>query len=277
MTCPRCNEESRESERICQSCGKDLGFPNVRACNDLTEKKALDERYKAALSVAGKGSYMGVLVEFQDALKSSKAVICRSISKVKDLIFSDNELYATFYQLVGAGARRPEKNIADRERLVADDLLFPHYRHEIRFAALSLDGLGATFYGNCSMVMKDIAISDRATVFEENSLNFCKTRDLGVNRHVPPGYRALWNDRELLGCAKLYSQLDSKTERNSFAKIVLSGGDFMEVHIYGSLHRGSLEHIVVEGPLTGPDALLLSEIKRIIKEGKLPITVEEKA
>jgi hypothetical protein len=277
MTCPRCSfDDVREFELLCPACLKELGYPNVRAAKELAEKTALDHRYKQALSAAGMGSYTDVLLRFQAALRSSQAVICRSISKTKDLVSNKNELYASFYELIGAGARRPEKTKVERQRLVADDLLFPFYKNEIRFAALSLDGIGVTSYGICSMVLRDIAISDRTTVFEQNSLDFCISRSLGSDKPVPPGFRALWGDRELLGCAKLYSRLDDKTDDASFASILLSDGDFIEVHIYGSLHRASLERIIIKGPLRGPDKVLLSEIRRAIKSDRLRIIVEEK-
>jgi len=201
-------------------------------------------------------------------------VICRSISETKELVSSDNKLYASFYQLVGAGARRPEKGIIDKERLLADDLLFPGYRDQIRFAALSLDGIGVTDYGSCSLVLKNLAIRDRATVFEENSLEFCRTRGLGVGNPVPPGHRAVWEERELLGCVKLFARLNSATLDSSFPNILKAGKDFIEVHIYGSLHRRSLESIVLNRVPMGADGLLLREIKRIVEEDKVSIVIE---
>jgi hypothetical protein len=261
---------------LCPSCNKDLGYPNVRAAKVAAEKIALGERYKGALAHAGSRSYTDVLMRFQAALRFSTAVICRSVSKVKELMSSDNELYATFYQLVGVGARRPEKSVVDRERLLADPLLFPYYSSEIRFAALSLDGIGVTDYGACSMVLKNLAINERATVFEENSLGFCRSRKLGFGSPVPPGYRAAWEERDLLGCAKLYSRMDSRTEDKSFPDILKSGTEFVEVHIYGSLHRGSLERIVVCKPLNAADRVLILAIKDIVKKDKLSIVVEEK-
>jgi hypothetical protein len=179
MECPNCQTDVRESEERCPACHKVLGYPNVRAANAVAEKMALAERYRNALSTAGLRSYTDVLIRFLEAVKSSKAVICRSISKTKELISSGDELYASFYELLGAGARRPEKTKVERERLLADDLLFPFYKKEIKFAALSLDGTGVTAYGKCSMVLRDLAISERTTVFEENSLVFCKSRGLG--------------------------------------------------------------------------------------------------
>src|ERR1700690_534343 len=103
MTCPNCETDALESERICPACGKDLGFPNVRAAKEIAEKTALTKRYEGALADAGSRSSTDVFLRFQEALRFSAAVICRPISKVKELMSSDNELYATFYQLVGAG------------------------------------------------------------------------------------------------------------------------------------------------------------------------------
>lgn len=275
MNCPWCGVDVRESEHLCPACGKDLGCPNVRAAQGYAEKSALADRYKQALVAAGRRSCTDVLLRFQAALRSSKAVICRSVSQAKALVSNDNELYASFYELLGAGARRPEKTKVDRERLLADDLLFPFYKDKIKFAALSLDGMGVTSYGTCSMVLKDLAIADRSTVFEENSLDFCKSRKLGFGNPVPPGYRAVWDQRDLLGCAKLHPRLEEKTDDASFVTVLRSGGDFIEVHIYGRLHRGSFERIVVRKPLDGPDRVLLNCIKRVISEGGLHIAVEE--
>ncbi|MBI3671133.1 MAG: hypothetical protein HY237_15300 [Acidobacteria bacterium] len=198
---------------------------------------------------------------------------------MKALVSSDNQLYASFYQLVGAGARRPEDTPVEKARLLADDLLFPYYREEMRFAALSLDGLGATSYGECSLVLKDGPIRERATVFEENSVYFCKRRDLGLNRSVPPGYRATWDERDQLAVAKLESVLQPETQPSDFARILLrphvkpKEDDFIEVHIYGPLHRRNIERLVVRRPKK-TDGPLLKEIARILKDPEVGGTVE---
>jgi hypothetical protein len=160
---------------------------------------------------------------------------------------------------------------------MAEDLLFPGYKDQILFAALSLDGVGVTDYGSCSMVLKNLAINERATVFEENCLDFSRRRKLGFGKPVPPGFRAVWQERDLLGCAKLSDRLDSSTPEKSFPAILKSGKDFVEVHIYGALHRGSLERIVLARPPKGFDKSLFSEIKRIAKKEEPSIIVEVKS
>ena len=264
MDCPRCSAPIRANERNCPSCGSDVGYPNVRAAKEFDEKAALAKRYEKALgNASGRGSGE-VIVNFLAALRFSVAVFCRSPSKVKELVSSANELYATFYQLVGAGARRLEGSKMDLQRRVADSIMFPYYEEHIRFAILSLDGVGATAYGDCSVVLKDVAISERATVFEENSVLFCERHGLGVAKPLPPGHRATWEDRAILATAKLEPRFAPATSAGEFPAILVgnTGQDFVEVHIYGPLSRGSIERIVARKPKTEVDRVLLEEIKQ---------------
>ena len=264
MDCPRCSTSIRGNERNCPSCGNDVGYPNVRAASEYEEKAALAKRYEKALGNASGRGCGEVVTAFLGALKSSVAVICRSSSKVKELVSSSNELYANFYQLVGAGARRLEGTTMDLKRHIADSIMFLYYGEHIRFAALSLDGVGVTAYGDCSVVLKDVAISERATVFEENSVLFCERHRLGVATLMPPGYRATWEDRGILATAKLQPRLVPATVASDFPAILLgqTDQDFVEVHIFGSLNRASIERIVARKPKTEPDRILLEEIKR---------------
>jgi hypothetical protein len=264
MDCPRCGVAIRGSERDCPSCGNDVGYPNVRAAKEYEEKAALAKRYENALQNASARGCSDAIVAFLHALMSSVAVICRSASKVKELVSSDNEIYASFYQLVGAGARRLEGSKMDLQRRIADSIMFPYYEEHIRFAVLSLDGIGATAYGDCSIVLKDIAISERATVFEENSVLFCEKQGLGVAKALPPGYRATWEDRGVLATAKLGPNFVPGTTAAEFPRILVggTGQDFVEVHIFGGLHRGSIERIVARAPKTEADRIILEETSR---------------
>jgi hypothetical protein len=219
-----------------------------------------------------------VLSEFRKAVCSSRAVVCRSVSKLKDLVSSDNELYASFYQLVASGARRPEPTRIDRQRLLADDLLFPYYRDQIRFAALSLDGRGVTSYGDCSLTLRDVAIQDRSTVFEENSLTFSSHTQSSIGDSIPPGYRATWEQRDVLAAAKLGSRLDPMMEE--FADLMISpgsagaGDDFIEVHIYGPLHRHSLSQVIARPPIRKADLTILREVRRLLEQAGILMIIE---
>src|SRR5260370_12734062 len=139
----------------------------------------------------------------------------------------------------------------DLQRWIADLIIFPYYQSEIRFAALSLDGIGATAYGDCSIVLKDVAISERATAFEENSVLFCEKHELGAAKLLlPPGYRSTWDARGILAVAKLEPKLTPATSAAAFAKLLLgtTDPDFVEVHIYGNLTPGTIEPILHRNP-----------------------------
>jgi len=268
MKCSNCGEEVRSHERICVACGRDCGYPNVRAAEASEEIRVLENRVRAAEAAAASRGCEAELATFRDAVKTSTAVLSRSLGVARNLLSNDNELYATFYQLVGMGARRPEETSVERERLLADDLVFPHYGEHIRFAALSLDGRGLPHFGDCTLVLKDISIRERATVFEENSVYFCKKRNLGLRRGVPPGFRAVWTRRDELAAAKLENNLSPGTAADEFAGILMKSGskakdaDFVEVHIYGLLHRRSVASVTVRNPTRRADRAILKEMER---------------
>jgi hypothetical protein len=272
MKCPKCGEDVRDHERNCPVCNHDCGYPNVRAAERPEEIRALEERLRMAEAAAASRGCSSVLADFRGAVGSSEAVLCRNLSTVMSLISKDDELYASFYQLVGMGARRPAETPVERQRALADDILFPYYRDQIRFAALSLNGRGVPHFGDCSLVLKELPIQDRATVFEENSLYFCIERDLGLKRHTsPPGYRARWSHRDELAAAKLESALQPGTQAVGFAGIIMkpvakSGeADFIEVHIYGPLHRRNIARLTARRPRNKPDAAILKRVESSLK------------
>jgi len=168
-------------------------------------------------------------------------------------------------------ARRPEDTPIEQKRLIADELLFPHFRDPICFAALSLDGMGAISWGNCSVVLRDQHLANRATVFEENSVYFCVKRDLGVNRGIPAGYRATWDRRAELAIAKLEGKLQPEMTPNQFPQILMDSSpgryreDFVEVHIWGPLHRRNVERVVVWKP-RGSERVIAKDMARILRE-----------
>jgi len=175
--------------------------------------------------------------------------------------------------MVRAEARLPEDTIIERERLLADDLLFPHYKDAIRFAALSLDGKGVTQYGRCSVVLADASVRRRATAFEKNSVDFCRERGLGFGnssspRHVPAGYRATWDEKGKLAASKLEGAITPATAERDFPEILLDNDlrDFVEVHIYGPLHRRAIASINISGGGHPSDEALMLEIERRAEE-----------
>jgi len=114
MNCHLCNTIVPSFARNCPVCQADVGFPNVRAAQAIEEQKAIDERLADAEVSARSRVIESELNNFGIAVLKSKAVIARNIGIVAKLVSSDTELYASFYQQVGAEVRLPEENPWDR-------------------------------------------------------------------------------------------------------------------------------------------------------------------
>ena len=270
MKCPNCQEEVPDHVRSCVVCGHDVGYPNVRAAVCTKEVEALELRINEAEENADSLGCKSILDNFRDAVTQSAAVVCCSLGKLKELVSSDSQLYQTFYQAVGSEARLPEDNEWDKIREPVDSLLFPHYYKDLRIGALSIDRTGISGYGGCGMVLKETAIKDRATVFEENAILFVKRHRIVAGDPIPQGYRAPWMKRDLLAIAKLGKRLTPKTAKTEFAKLLSSSddrdADFIEVHIHGPLHRRAIEHLSGHEPSRRADKVLLKSVIKKLKD-----------
>ena len=180
--------------------------------------------------------------------------MARSLNVVMALVSGDSALYSSFHRQIRAGTRIPEDNKWDGGRAAIDETVFPNYAADIVFGALSLDGWGLTYYGAYVIVLRDEVVEDRATVFEENSFRFVQRWRIVAGNPVPPGHRAVWAARDKLAVAKLHSKLDRGTRPEDFPGILLSAGtgpsdgDFIEVHIFGSIHRRAVERVIGPPP-----------------------------
>jgi hypothetical protein len=272
MKCPHCGTQVPDHSRSCPVCEHDIDFPNVRAAAKAEEIEALDMRYQNAHNATKQRQVDAILDLFENAVRASKAVLCRDWGVANRLLSSDNELFATFAQLVHAGARLPEDNEFDPARPGVDGTMFPYFSHEIRFAALSLDERGVAGYGGCSIVLKEEIVAHRATVFEENSLVFCQRLQVVAGGKVPFGYRASWGERHRLAGAKLHQNLRATTQPIEYPTILLGqpgergSRDFIEVHIYGSLHRRGVERVIGPEPTEEEDKVIVRALRRKLAE-----------
>ena len=211
------------------------------------ERTALERRYLEAVQEADIRGCRAMVDTFEAAAKDSRAVINRPLADVERLASSDQQIYATYYERLDAGVQTPYGNAWDRWRRIADATLFPLYEKRIRFAALSLDGVGVLNYGDCSLVLRDELVADRTTVFEENSAVFMRDRGPGLAL----GRRATWDQRARLCVAKLASAIHAGTAPSDFPGLLLRQGAiseddrFVEVHIWGSLTARTCERAIL--------------------------------
>lgn len=223
----------------CHRCG----FARVREENEVA---ALNSRLLSEQSAAER---RGASLEWRELLEVAgcgQAVMCRPEKIALSLLEDDNALWRSYYHQIESGMRRPEETIIEKERQLADFRLFPYYREHISFAVLSANGLGPPFYGACALTFAEELIAHRATVFEENSVNFMRGLNFG---ELPPGHRATWQRRGQLAAAKLGTRLKPGMTSTAIQELLMtqspsdSNPDFVETHIFESLHGSSIARI----------------------------------
>ena len=252
ILCDHCNNDIPHPSERCPHCARPGIFWNVISADRADERTALEQRYNfAKVDALSRGAEEG-LRSFEYAASSSTVVIARSESELLRLATSDRQLYATYYQQLEGGLRLPDGDDWDVVREIADTLLFPKYKQDIRFGALSLDGVGLTNYGSCSITLRDDMISHRTTVFEENSVVFMKRFGIKAsNPELPKGYRATWRDRGKLCVAKLASTINATTTANEYSSLLLKQGassaddQFVEVHIWGPISILTMQRVTL--------------------------------
>ncbi len=257
---------------MCPCCGLPAGFPNVKMAH--AEAAFLSARADAARADAltrGADAALGALAT---ALGSSLAVVNVDVEFLLQMLSSDKVPYTAYGKLIAAGARLPGAPDDDRNRSAVDGIVFGSWGTEIVFAALSLDGCGLGTYGRVSLELREVAISDRASVLEENSWDYvARHRIVAGDKVVPVGYRAPWGTRSEVGVAKLGSRVNATTTSADHPGLVLSSDgvdrrkdEFIEVHIFGSFNRRAIQRItVLQKPKTSGERQRLKDAKKTAK------------
>lgn len=260
-------------------CGADVGFPNVRAASRNEEVAALEWRYQTAKAESASRGVADLVDRLEARIETSVAVICKPWGVINTLVRRDNRLLETFHQDVEAEARLPELNEFDRIRAGVDATFFPYYYERIRFAALSIDGQGSFAYGGGCMVLKETSIAERSTVFEENTLMFVRRRGHPAGSPPPPGYTVPWPKRAQLGIAKLAERVEPYMTEEALPSLVLQqtgrteGDDFLEVHIYGPVHRSAVVSLTGKMPQQAADRVLVLQLQRDLEAAGVQVTV----
>lgn len=268
--CGSCGNDVPLEVEHCPHCGRAGEVPNVKAARLETETRALDQRYQVALQDATAGGCSDLVESFETAAGASKAVINRPLLEVERLASSDRQLYASFYQRLEAGLQLPYGEKWDRLRVMADMALFPNHAKPIRFAALSLDGIGLRSYGECTFVLREDLIAHRTSVFEDNSAMFL--RELKLHDKVPPGHRASWAERSKLCVAKLASRIHAAMTPADFPGLLLEQGAtpeddrFVEVHIWGPLSIRSFERVILSTGSRPPRQVIRKALRTRMNE-----------
>ena len=268
ITCKNCRNVVPAYVDRCVVCGSDVGYPNVRMASSDAEVDALEKRVERAYESASAGGSSEVLKRFETFASGTQAVMVRDLRQLDTFVHFDNAILATYHSAVRGQARLPEENDWDPRRPSVDSAINPYFYDKIHYAALSGDGFGASSYGGYHILFREQDICLRTTVFEENGFVFL---DRQTGNRVPPGHRASWAGRSQLVIAKLHAKILSDTEDSNFPGILLEQGtahgssDFVEVHIYGSIHRRAIVAVRGPRPTDEGDVYVWSKIKRSLE------------
>jgi hypothetical protein len=277
--CSRCQTDVSPHLDRCVNCQKDVGFPNVRAAWRQSERDALSRTYVEAKQRSAAQGNASVVDKLETALEQSEAVICKPWGVINTLLSRDSRLLQTFHQEIEAEGRLPESNDFDRERAGVDATFFPLYHDRIRFAALSIDGKGSTAYGCGCLVLKEMSISERATVFIENTIAFVRRTKHPAGQPPPQGLTAVWPDRAKLGIAKLADHVYAGMSAEDLATLVLrqtgttDGDDFLEVHVFGPIHRSSVSRVGGKIPRQRADRVMVLQLQRDLQAAGVRIEI----
>jgi hypothetical protein len=242
----------RDDMEHCPHCFRPCLYPNVNAARRPDEIAELERRYAESAAKAAAGGYDAFFKDYEAAVGKSEAVISRSFAEVQRLSYSEDEVYATFYQRVDAGLRLAGGDAWDRLRAIADTTLFgDQNKRHIRFASLTTDERGLPHYGECSLLLREEMISHRATAFEENSVMFMHRHNVRAENDydVPFGYRAPWEERAKLAALKA-GHFTSLTRESIANELQRAGTDerkdvFVEIHIWGTLTIRSIRKVKI--------------------------------
>lgn len=250
--CRDCKIEFQINLDRCPHCARPGLFPNVRLAEEESERAELLKRYEESYREADTRGALAAVATFEQRVKAeAKAVLARTANELQRLATSDNEVYASFYKLLDAQVRLWEPVKWSVLRGAMDQALFPGFHAEVRFAALSLDHLGLSNYGDCSITLRTELISHRASLFEENSVMFMlRSRRLFEElAALPLGYRATWDERARLCVVKLARLLEPGAPRDAHVSLLLKQGNttesdqFVEVHVWGPLTAHCFEQV----------------------------------
>lgn len=254
--------------KACVVCGHHVSYPNVRMAERNVERVALADRVSAAFAVAQTKGSEPVLHKFHAATMNSKAVIARPVEDLDYITTKENRLISTYYHMTTeGGSRTPELNEWDPARDRNDSTINPHYYRELHFAALSLDGVGVGWYGACHVTLKDTSIESRTSLFEVSGVAFNTAMPMIAKGLPDPGHRAPWPRRADLAVAKLGDTIDVDTSESEFPGILIERADgtgdtdFIEVHVYGSLHPKAFERVLADNPADEADLAIWRRTK----------------
>lgn len=146
-------------------------------------------------------------------------------------------------------------------------------------AALSPNGRGMEYYGPYLVKLNLDLIKNRLSLFEENPFYFCKKNNIISGTTVSAGHRCTWKNRGSLAVAKLESKVSADMSEEAIENALMeqrgnfADCDFIEAHIFGSIHVQCIESVSGPVPTDPADKLIWDLVK--LRLSDLGAEVEE--
>ena len=200
-------------------------------------KSVLEGNYRQAESAAVSAGLDGELQRLSVRLQASVATINLPANAMLNILQGD--VYKNYWRTLRDGQRKiaSESDHATRDKV--DSAVHVGYKDQVIDAALSTSGAGLRNYGDVTAVLSMTSIQNVASVLRDNAYQFYVDFELGgLHAKEPPGWRATWEDRHLLGVAKLANRLTPGCSDTEIDELVLFNGPardedaFIEVHIF---------------------------------------------
>jgi hypothetical protein len=280
-SCTKCGAPVSLNQRACSVCHTDAGFPNVRQARSAREREVLNARYETAKEGARASGVQDEFERFEAAVRAAKVVMNRSFGALHSWVNGQDPLFHSFHFQVEYLGRKPDETDWDQQRESAESAINPFCYRDLSYAALSLDHLGMTYYGQYSITLRTVTIEDRTSVFDQNPFVFNRVHHVISGRSPPLGYRAAWDERSILAVAKLEPKITSGIGQSDFPTLLLeprrdeSDCDFVEAHIFGPVNREGIECIIGPRPHNRTDQILWKQAVR--KAKTMEVVVEETA
>lgn len=240
----------------------------------------MEERFKAAsVSAIVRGTTIEFGAFVTEVGKHSRAVMNRSLGPLSNWVEGVTPLFLSFHCQVDIMGRYPNETKYDQQRTAAEAVINPFCYDKISYAGLTLDDIGLVNYGPYSVILKEMSIEDRSSVFEQSPFEFNLKHHIVAGQIPPVGYRSPWSERGKLAGTKLQHKLQRGMQLSHFPAVLMEqrGGDpdcdYVEVHIYGPISRVSIEKVVGPKPAKRADTVLWRRTAQALE--KLGAVVEE--
>jgi len=239
------------SRTNCPHCARPQYFPNVDLATALPEKNKIDQRHQLALADVNLRECADEVAQFEALCAKSVAIFSCSVEKLYREVASGTDVFETFSDLERLRLNAAPLSAYNWAKLrpQAEIELFGSHAHldKVHYACLSLDGVGLTSYGDCTVELAEPMIAHRASCFEGNTaIVYAK------NHSFESSLRSDWSDRHRMCTAVLAGSITAGMDSSQFPSILVQNGAtsaddrFIEVHVFGSMTARTFSSVRVK-------------------------------